>query len=100
MSRGSGGEGGERWEPGALSAHQRVYRRPVVREPDVGLGRADRREVVAPDPATEAKVPVAGVVTRLPGDGMRRIERLDPIGHLVVPVRMAGVVHGHAEDLP
>lgn len=31
---------------------------------------------------------------------MRRIEHLDPIGHLVVPIRMVGVVHGHAEDLP
>ena len=31
---------------------------------------------------------------------MRRIERLDPIGDLVVPIRMVGVVHGHAEDLP
>lgn len=31
---------------------------------------------------------------------MRRIERLDQIGHLVAPVRMTGVIHGHAEDLP
>jgi len=31
---------------------------------------------------------------------MRRIEHLDPIGHLVVPIRMFGVVHAHAEDLP
>jgi hypothetical protein len=31
---------------------------------------------------------------------MRWIERFDPIGRLVVPVRMAGVVHGHAKDLP
>src|SRR6202140_4465669 len=31
---------------------------------------------------------------------MRRIERLDPIGHLVVPVRVAWVVHGHPENLP
>ena len=31
---------------------------------------------------------------------MRRIEHLNPIGHLVVPIRMVGVVHGHAEDLP
>ena len=31
---------------------------------------------------------------------MRRIEHLDPIGHLVVPIRMVGVVHGHAENLP
>ena len=31
---------------------------------------------------------------------MRRIEHLDPIGHLVVPIRVVGVVHRHAEDLP
>lgn len=31
---------------------------------------------------------------------MRRIEHLDAIGHLIVPVRMVGVAHGHAEDLP
>lgn len=56
--------------------------------------------VVAPDPAAEEEIAVAWVVPWLPGDGMRRIEHLDAIGHLIVPVRMVGVVHGHAEDLP
>jgi hypothetical protein len=31
---------------------------------------------------------------------MWRIERLDPIGHFVLPVRMIGVVHDHPEICP
>jgi hypothetical protein len=31
---------------------------------------------------------------------VRRVEHLHPVGHLVNPVRVAGVVHAHPEHLP
>src|SRR3954452_7292449 len=89
---------GEGWESDQFT-HVLGYRRPIVREPDLGLGWSERSQVVAPDPASEAEVAVARVVAGLPGDGMRWIEHLDPIRCLVVPIWMVGVVHGHAEDL-
>src|SRR5438309_2041540 len=74
--------------------------RPVIGESDCGVRGPSRREVVAPDPAAELQGTVAVVVARLPGDGARRVEILDPIGHLVVTVRVVRVVHGYPENLP
>ena len=31
---------------------------------------------------------------------MRRVEHLHPVGHLVIPVWVVGVVHAHPEPLP
>jgi hypothetical protein len=46
-------------------------RRPVVVQGDLGPGRCGRGQVVAPDPAAEPQIAVAGVLARLPGDGAR-----------------------------
>ena len=89
----------ERGEPDVLPQDVRD-RRPVVGEGDLGLGRSDRRQVVAPHPAAEGQAAVVSILARLPRDGVRRVEDLDLVGHLVVPVRMVWVVHGDPEDLP
>src|SRR6266516_6189656 len=75
-------------------------RRPVVGQGDLGPGRLGRDQVIAPDPAAEPQAALAGFLTQLPGDGARRVEYLYPVGHLVAPVRVVGVVHGHPEYLP
>ena len=89
----------ERGESDVL-AEEAGDRRPVVGQGDLGPRRSGRGQVVAPDPAAEPQAAVAGVLARLPGDGARRVEHLHPVGHLVVPVRVVGVVHGHPEHLP
>src|SRR5438270_5657682 len=74
--------------------------RPVIGESDCGVRGSSWREVVAPGPAAEAQGAVATVVAGLPGDGARRVELLDPVGHLVVTVWVVRVVHRHPEHLP
>lgn len=69
--------GGEGWELDLLT-HRLGYRGPIVREPDLGHGRAERSQVVAPDPALEPEVAVAWVVAWLPGDGCGGSKHLDP----------------------
>ncbi len=76
------------------------HRRPVVGKPYLGLGLADRGEVVAAGPAAELQVAVAcDVLAWLPGNGARRVARENLVRHLVVLVRVVVVVHGHPEDL-
>src|ERR1700733_7197353 len=90
----------ERREPEVLPDVLR-HRRPVVGERDLSLGRTERRQVVTPDPAAELQLAVAvGVRPRQPADRARRVEQLDLVCYLVVPVWMAGVIHAHPEDLP
>src|SRR3954466_11683059 len=90
---------GERGEADVLSDRVRDGG-PVVGEGDLGLRWSSRRQVVAPDPAAEAQSTVAGVVAWLPRDDVRRLEHLDPVGRLIIPVWMVWVVHRHPEDLP
>jgi hypothetical protein len=90
---------GERGESDVL-AEEAGDRRPIIGQGDLGLGWSGRGQVVAPDPAAEPQPAVAGVLARLPGDGARRVEHLHPVGHLVVPVRMISVVHGHTNWEP
>src|ERR1039458_7670649 len=90
---------GERRELDVLAEELR-HRRPVVGKPYLGLGLADRGEVVAPGPAAELQGAVAcDVLAWLPGDGARRVAGQNLAGHLVVLVRVVAVVHGHPEDL-
>src|SRR6266851_1520530 len=89
----------ERRESDVLSDGVRDCR-PVIGESYCGVRGSSRREVVAPDPTAEAQGTVAGVVAWLPGDGGRRVELLDPVGHLVVTVWVIRVVHGYPENLP
>src|SRR5947209_5919082 len=70
------------------------YRRPVVGERDLSLGRTQWCEVVTPEPAAELQVTVAlGVVPRQPANGARRVEHVDLVGRLIVTVWMVGVMH-------
>src|SRR5215472_11928764 len=76
------------------------HRRPVVGERDLSLGRTERYQVVTPGPAAELQVTVALLLPRQPADGARRVEHHDLVGHLVVTVWMAGVIHVYPENLP
>lgn len=64
--------GAERWELEVLP-DELWHRRPVVGERDLGLGRAERRQVVTPEPAAELQVTVAVLRPRQPPDGAQRV---------------------------
>src|SRR5580704_13716146 len=63
----------ERREVDAALADELRHRRPVVAERDLGLGRAERRQVVTPDPAAELQVTVVLLLPRQPANGARRV---------------------------
>ncbi|MFC7657103.1 FAD-dependent oxidoreductase [Pseudonocardia benzenivorans] len=90
--------GGERRERDVLPDVLRDGR-PVVGQRHPGLGRTGRREVVAPRPATELQLAALVLLPRPPADRAVLGEHLDPVGHLVVPVRVVRVVHPDSEDL-
>ena len=75
-------------------------RRPVVAERDGCARGSSCAEVVPPAPPGETHGTVVGLISWLPGDGARRVEQLDPIGHLVATVWMVRVIHPHSEHLP
>src|SRR5579863_3464219 len=60
--------------------------RPVISERDCGCPGSHRSEVVAPGPTAEPEGTVARVVPRLPREGVLRVDHLDLVGHLVVPL--------------
>src|SRR5215217_5472314 len=86
-------------EPDVLTGLRR-HSRPVVSQGDLGLGGADRPEVVSPKPSAELKIGVVRTLARLPGDGIRGVEYLDAVRHLVVLIGVVLVVHRYAENLP
>ena len=100
----------ERREPDVL-AHVRRHRRPVVGERDLRLGRAERRQVVTPEPAAELQVTVAlGVVSRQPANGTATVRvaltfswstvctLLVISSHLGPPAGAEGARSQHADD--
>src|SRR5207237_8484249 len=75
-------------------------RGPVVRQRNRRQRGAGRLEVVAPDPAAEAELPGLGRLRPgLPGNRAWLVEHFDPVGDLVVLVRVVRVVHRHPEHL-
>src|SRR5262245_10705768 len=88
----------ERREPDVLTRKRR-YPRPVVGQGDIRRRRTNGRKVVAPDPSAEFEVFVVWALTGLPRDGVRFVEYLDSVRHLVVLVRVVLVIHRHPKDL-